>query len=137
MWKNSLTFFVGSLIIIVLICPSCFQGEKSVQNILLGEWNATWNGNGEISEEMEGVLTMNGKISFFADGTAMIEAYGYKGCAFSCDTLTTHIHWELDEFVLRFLENDDAYGLPYTIQKINDKSIELALIDDIRLSLTK
>lgn len=137
MWNNSLTFFISTVATIILISPSCSQKEKSAQNLLLGEWNATWNGSAEISKEMDGALTMNGKISFFEDGTAMIEAYGYKGCAFSCDTLTTHIHWELDDVVLRFLENDDMYGLPYTIQKISSNSIELALIDDIRLSLTK
>ncbi|MCC5931777.1 MAG: hypothetical protein JJU28_21200 [Cyclobacteriaceae bacterium] len=137
MWNNSSLFFLPFLTTLALIWSSCLSKEKNADTMLLGEWHATWNGSGEVSDEMEEALTMDGKISFFADGTAIIEAYGYKGCAFTCDTLTTHINWKLDNQVLRFLENDDAFGLPYTIEKINSQSIELALIDDIRLSLTK
>ena len=107
--------------------------------MLVGEWTAHWETTLEDSlmEISEEGLRMNGRIVFKPDGTAEISAYGFKGCIFSDDTLVSDISWKLDDNVLRFMDKGDEQGLPYNIKQMTDKELQLTLLDDIRLTLTR
>ncbi len=107
--------------------------------MLIGDWDALWitELDDSLIEISENGLRMNGKITFMPDGKAEISAYGFKGCIFSDDTLTSIISWKLDENTLRFIDKGDDQGLPYNIKKMSDEELELTLLEDIQLILTK
>ncbi len=130
------TLFVA--VIVVLNFVQC-STKKSREEILIGEWNAQWITELEDSlmDISEDGLTMNGKITFMSDGKAEISAYGFKGCIFSDDTLTSVISWKLDENTLRFIDEGDDQGLPYNIKKLTEEELDLTLLEDIQLKLTR
>jgi len=113
--------------------------EKSKEEIILGEWKAHWETMPDESfpDMKDEDLKMDGIIRFADDGKVEISAYGFDGCIFSDDTLTNILNWQLDERVLRFIDNNDDHGLPYNIVKFNSKELHLTLLEDINLTLSR
>ena len=134
-------FFNQSIVILASIIFSLHAcgPEKSKEEIILGEWNAHWETTPDESfpDIKDEHLKMNGIIRFADDGKVEISAYGFDGCIFSDDTLTNILNWKLEERVLRFIDNDDDHGLPYNIVKFNSKELQLSLLEDINLTLSR
>ena len=113
--------------------------KKSKEEVILGEWKAHWETAAD--ESLPGIdgesLKMNGKIRFMNDGKVEISAFGFDGCIFSDDTLNNILNWKLDDTVLRFIDKGDEHGLPYTINKFKSDELQLTLLEDINLTLSR
>ncbi len=133
---QKLHFFSFS-VCILLLALNCSE-KKSEDQVILGEWKAEWETNGQDLPDMNPHnLHMNGKIHFYDDGTVEISAYGYHGCVFSSDTLRNKLHWKLDDNVLHFVDQGDEQGLPYNINKLTDNELKMTLMNDIYLTLKR
>lgn len=110
------------------------QQKASPEGQLKGSWQAEWimDPNPE-----DGAQTMNGKFEFFPGGKVHIEAYGFNGCLFACDTLSNDLLWTLDHDTLCITDKKDHSGLFYKIQYFSDDSIHMVLLDDIHIALQK
>lgn len=136
--NNFLRLTVSVLSIIIFILGGCSQ-EKNKSETIVGEWNAYWETKPD--ESLPGLdgdnLKMNGIINFMDNGKVEISAFGYDGCIFSDDTLKNILNWKLDDTVLRFIDQGDDHGLPYTIHKFTDTEMQLTLLEDINLTLSR
>ena len=79
---------------------------------------------------------MDGELIFYPD-SVQINAFGFPGCIFSSDTLRHSLKWVISSDTLNLLNEDDVYGMSYTIKSITDETVELQLMDDILLTLSK
>ena len=129
-------YFLNSIILSGFLSFSLgCQTGSSQEKMILGEWQAEWL-DAETGEDLHNKC-MNGKISFYKDGTAEIAAYGYKGCTLSNDTLINSIHWKIEDDMLQFMEADRDFGLPYNIKSLASKEAKFTLLDDIHLILKR
>jgi len=125
------------LLFTVALCFQCSH-ETSREAIIVGKWKACWKTSGNaLSNLSPEDLMMEGRMEFDNKRLVVIQAYGHEGCIFSSDTLTHQLNWKLDGNTLRFIDNKEDHGLPYTIQTIKEKTIELKLLEDIYLTLEK
>lgn len=113
--------------------------KNSKEQEIIGEWKASWETKADetIPTQYGENLKMDGRIKFMENGTVEIVAYGYEGCIFSDDTLTNTLNWKLDDKVLRFIDNGDDTGLPYSILKFSSQELQLSLLEDIHLTLQR
>ena len=113
--------------------------KQSKEEIIVGEWNAHWETVPD--ESLPGIagenLKMNGAIHFQESGKVDISAYGFQGCIFSDDTMNNTLNWELADSILRFIDEGDEFGLPYKINKFEKNEIQLVLLEDINLTLSR
>lgn len=135
------TFFRKTLPILttaVFTIAGCMNKQDKTETIL-GEWKAHWETKADesFSELKAENLQMEGIIKFNADGKVEISAFGYDGCIFSDDTLRNILNWKIDDSVIRFIDNGDEHGLPYTINKFTNSEMHLTLLDDINLTLSR
>lgn len=135
---NFLRTFTVSSFLIALLMTSC-SGNKGKEATIIGEWQALWQTS--VDENMKGMtdqnLQMNGLITFMEDGKVEISAYGYDGCIFYEDTLMNTLTWKINESELRFIDQGDDQGLPYTINKFSADELHLTLLEDINLTLSR
>jgi len=124
-------FWVFFLLSAVFSCGEETQKEK----ILIGSWQAKWTIRATSNDSS--TQPMDGKFIFYKNGEVMIEAYGFDGCPFACDTLSNTLHWKLEENVLHIIDKNDESGIPYHIDKFSEKQIQLVLLDDIYLTLNR
>jgi hypothetical protein len=115
------------------------NSEKTKEKQIIGEWNAHWQTKPDesFSELKIENLQMEGVMKFNADGKVEISAFGYEGCIFSDDTLRNVLNWKMDETVIRFIDQGDDLGLPYTINKFTTDELHLTLLEDINLTLRR
>lgn len=136
--NNFLKLTVSLLSIIIFTLGGCSQ-DKNRSEVIVGEWRAFWETTPD--ESLPGLdgdnLKMNGVINFMDNGKVEISAFGYDGCIFSDDTLKNILNWKLDDTVLRFIDQGDDHGLPYTINKFTEKEMQLTLLEDINLTLSR
>ena len=113
--------------------------ESDRSDAIIGEWDAHWETKADESfSEMDNEdLHMNGTIKFNPNGKVEIAAFGYEGCIFSDDTLKNILNWKIDDSVLRFIDKGDDQGLPYRIMKFTDNELQLTLLEDINLTLSR
>ena len=134
-------FFSLSISVVfgLLVFVNCCGPKKDREELIIGDWNAYWETKPD--ESLPGLagenLKMNGIVKFMDDGKAEIYAYGFEGCIFSDDTLKSIINWKLDDTVLRFIDKGDEHGLPYTIAKFSNHELQLTLLEDINLTLSR
>jgi hypothetical protein len=131
-----ISFTVFSVVSILIV--GCDNNRKKEDQIL-GEWEAHWETVAEegYSELKAENLRMDGFIKFNADGKVEIAAFGYDGCIFSDDTLRNVLNWRIDDSVIRFIDDGDDHGLPYTINKFSRDEMQLTLLKDINLTLRR
>ncbi|MEM7548076.1 MAG: hypothetical protein AAF363_00270 [Bacteroidota bacterium] len=120
---------------------SCSGPQKEeADRKIIGKWKALWttdpSGYPENLSETK-KFTMNGEIEFNEDGKITINAYGYEDCIFSSDTMNHTLNWKIQGDTMNFFSGEDPYGIPYQIQKLESNNVELLLMEDIKLSLTK
>jgi hypothetical protein len=130
--------YFNSFIIILLLtsCESSRRGANTEK--IVGEWSARWRTHSNAFPSFEDEnLTMEGKIVFNNDGNANIVAYGFQGCIFTSDTLLNKLNWRLQNDTISLINEKDFFNLSYKIKEINDSLIELELMQDIHLTLTR
>lgn len=128
-----------SVIAFIYLTYTACETNRQQNHELIGEWKACWETKADesFSELKTENLRMDGIITFSPDGKVEITAFGYEGCIFSDDTLRNVLNWKLDDTVLRFIDQQDEYGLPYTIQKFTNNEMQLTLLEDINLILRR
>ena len=135
---NFFSIVVSVLPVLFFVLEGC-EFKKSKEEIIVGEWKAHWETVPD--ESLPGIagdnLKMNGAINFRESGEVEISAYGFEGCIFSDDTMKNTLNWELADSVLRFIDKGDDYGLPYKINKFGKNKIQLVLLEDINLTLSR
>ncbi len=123
-------------ILVLLALVGC-TSEVEKDQTFLGKWDAQWRTLPESFPGMEDMdFTMSGVIAFSPDSVA-ITAYGYEGCIFSEDTLRHALGWRTANDSLHLLNEKDVYGMSYKVLSRSESKIELQLMEDIFLTLTK
>jgi len=103
-----------------------------------GSWHARWFAQ---PGAFEGVgsdvkLEMYGRFDFLKDSLT-IHAYGFPGCLFGADTLVHTQAWEMAGDSLFLLTDQNRRGIFYLIKEKKADNVQLQLMDDIFISLTK
>ena len=132
----------SSLIIIFLLigCSSNRENVNSdIDNTWIGTWEAEWKTGAEAFPEVSGIdnFSMNGNLTFGSDGLVEIAAFGFPGCIFSSDTLQHQLNWQVRNDTLNLRSENDPYGIPYNIIELSGNRVELRLMEDITLTLTR
>lgn len=126
------------LFIIVAACGSSKEEKANQRPVaMIGTWAAKWETPSESYPEMlDTEFFMNGEFTFTKD-SLKIENNGYPGCIFNVDTIAHTQSWYVANDTL-FLYNDpEVLGMSYLIKSMNQSSIELQLMDDIFVTLSK
>lgn len=126
----------GSVLLILLVSCSGTP-ERPRPSEWQGSWNAKWETLPASYPGVEGMsFTMNGSF-IFSDDSLTVRADGYEGCIFSPDTIKHTQTWYVKNDTL-FLQNDPEFqGMTYRIKGKTENQIELQLLDDIFVTLTK
>ena len=85
-------------------------------------------------ENME--FSMTGNFIFTPDSLT-VKANGYEGCIFNSDTLSHTQSWYVKNDTLFLMTEPDQAGMTYRVKSQTRKIIELQLMDDIFVTLTK
>ena len=116
-----------------------FSNMKESNEITLeGRWDAIWETSPETFGRIDDVeyFTMNGKFIFHGNSITII-AHGYQGCVFGVDTVKHSQKWKLQNDTLYLVNKTNTKGIEYFIRSKNDNSIELQLMEDIFITLTR
>jgi hypothetical protein len=125
------------LYFLILILVSCDTHKKPSQR-LLGEWSATWSMQPEAFPDVhDQTFVMNGKVDFLEEGSVKILAFGYPGCIFSSDTLLNQLQWRLQNDTINLINDADQFNLSYRIMEMSETLVQLELMEDIHLTLTR
>lgn len=126
-----------SFLFIAIVFYSCTSSTEQASS-WSGSWKAEWATDPASFGEIEGITdyTMNGEF-IFENKSLNIKAYGHEGCVFSTDTLDHNLMWNVKGDSLILINDDDTPGMIYTIKSSSSERIELQLLDDIMLTLTK
>ena len=136
--RTSLRNAFPSILLLWLTFSCTTPSKDESRTTLMGSWYAQWVTDPASFPEVTNIesFTMNGKIIFHADSVE-INAYGFPGCIFSADTLRHSLKWEVKNDTINFLNEDDIYGMSYTIKELKEDIVRLQLMDDIFLTLKK
>ncbi|MEM6736547.1 MAG: hypothetical protein AAGC64_09005 [Bacteroidota bacterium] len=125
------------LIFIAISCVSESSPERP--RAWVGEWTAEWKTPPESPsyrgiEDME--FYMDGKFIFTTDSLT-VQNYGYPGCIFAIDTLKHTQSWKVSNDTLFSINDPKTPGITYKITSLSENKIELQLMEDIFVTLTK
>jgi len=126
------------LAVITFHFAGCQSEMKSFDNFT-GAWNAHWavEDTDELSDLDSSLLRMNGKLVFSPDGKVEISAFGFDGCIFSEDTAREVLDWKSDNLELTLIDEGNDHGISYTITSLTKNEIDLVLLNDIHLKLSR
>ena len=130
--------FIPVLLIILSACGGSTEEKKMERPAeFVGEWSAKWETPADSYPELADTeFFMNGKFTFSSDSLT-IENKGFPGCIFNIDTISHTQSWYVSNDTL-FLYNDpEVLGMSYVIKERTQTKMELQLMDDIFVSLTK
>jgi hypothetical protein len=133
--RNLFSVFIISYLVFLLACNG--EGEK-MDNHLAGNWYAKWE---LINPELTGIfkpeqMIMEGEVFFDADH-ARIRAFGFDGCAFTSDTSENVLYYKKNDTILNLFNDENDVIFSYVIKSEEQNSMELLLMDDINLTLTR
>ncbi len=103
-----------------------------------GDWNARWETPPASYPGLDSTMTfyMNGSFVITADSLT-VNANGFEGCIFNSDTLTHTQSWSVSNDTLFLLSAPQQAGITYTVKSFRSDRIELQLMEDIFVTLTK
>lgn len=133
--KLLLLLFLLSVGLLFTRCSQNNAGED-----LIGKWEANWKTSKNAFPNVKNNVsfTMNGLMEFEPnDQSVTITAYGYPGCIFSSDTLRHSQKWKVKSDTLELLNDGDIHGITYLIKKKSQDKIELVLMGDIMIELSR
>ncbi len=120
-----------------MLMIGCSERKEGSTN-LQGTWNAKWktlpSSFGGISEITS--FEMNGNFIFKDDSLTVI-ANGYPGCVFGVDTIQHTQLWDLTNDSLHLISENNIRGISYKIESMDDRTVELKLMEDIFLTLSR
>jgi len=134
MRRFSSGFLLLSLFVLFTFC----NDKNSEKSLFQGKWKANWSTSKEAFPEVgnDVALNMEGWVEFDEDEVT-ITAYGFPGCIFSADTLTHSQKWVLRSDTLELLNEGDMRGISYLLKEKTDSRVQLVLMGDIFLDLTR
>lgn len=115
------------------------ENESNKPNEWLGEWKAEWETPPESPsyagiEDME--FYMDGMFTFTEDSLT-VQNNGYPGCIFAVDTLKHTQLWSVSNDTLITFNDPQTPGMTYKITSSDTDRIQLQLMEDIFVTLTK
>ena len=120
-----------------MVLNSCSTKTLESRNALEGYWKVIWETLPESYPGMEGMnFKTDGSMNFTGDSVT-ITINGFRNCIFNEDTLTNTTQWKISNDTLYLVNDDGEYGMSYIITSMRSSSIDLKLMDDIFLHLTK
>ena len=126
------------LLIIALASCSGTNSEKANNSSKWkGEWKAEWETPPESYpgvEDME--FYMNGQFTFTEDSLT-VTVNGYPGCIFNVDTISHTQAWKVSGDTLLLYNDPELPGMTYLIKTMSDDQIQLQLMEDIFVTLSK
>ena len=129
--------------IFLLFIFSCSSNTSETANdkpaAWLGEWRAEWETPPESPsyagiEDME--FYMDGRFTFTEDSLT-VQNNGYPGCIFAVDTLKHTQLWGISSDTLMTFNDPNTPGMTYRITALADDRIQLQLMEDIFITLTR
>jgi len=128
-------------IYIALLVLGCTTGNQKEEKPgeWIGEWKAEWETPPESPsyagiEDME--FYMDGMFAFTEDSLT-VQNNGYPGCIFAVDTLKHTQLWNIQGDTLLTFNDANSPGMTYKIKTISEDRIELQLMEDIFVTLSK
>lgn len=115
------------------------QDMESKQLLSEVRWKAEWNTPSDAPsyaniEDME--FYMDGMFAFNGDSLT-VQNNGYPGCIFAVDTLQHTQLWDVSRGALITYNDPSNPGMTYTIISIAEDRVELQLMEDIFVTLSK
>lgn len=129
-------FLVFAIILFFVACSGSNEGAEEVD--FQGQWSARWQADSTSFGEMPPGTSyeMRGFFVFHEDSLE-VTTYGYEGCIFGQDTLSHKQRWLVQGDSLNLLSDYDETGMSYSIKRATTSRIELQLLDDIAVTLTR
>jgi hypothetical protein len=132
---------IGSFIltyVLVWMGWSCSDSKSAAHPYLLGDWYAEWStADPGFASIFPDQLNMKGTLHFDKKGKVQITAFGFPGCIFSHDTIANNLSWKVVGDSMTLANDDDRFKIFYNIRKIEEGKIDLVLMDDIWLTLSR
>jgi len=107
-------------------------------NPFVGHWKAQWSmsKNNQFVLSSDKSSSMHGLFSFEKEGSVSIKGFGHPDCLFSEDTISYTANWFTTTTQL-FIGHNEENKFNYDIKSIKNNEIQLTLLGDISLILTK
>lgn len=132
---NISVFLVG--LFVACSGPTNQTAEKPRPEEWQGSWKAEWVTPPESYPDVENMaFTMDGSFVFNKDSLT-VNANGFEGCIFNVDTLSHTQLWYVENDTLFLLNDPEVTGMTYQIKEKSDNMIQLQLMEDIFVTLTK
>jgi len=127
----------GFIILLIMVFSFSCNNRNEKDFSLEGEWLANWE---TLPESYPGIndvdFTMDGFFNFDGENVTII-ANGYPGCIFNIDTIEHTQNWKISNDTLFLFTDPEVISLSYKIKKLNEDSVELKLMEDIFVTLSK
>lgn len=134
------SYFLITLFASVLFF-GCSSTKENEHPTIVGEWKAMWSTDpaaypAELSKTKK--FNMEGFLSFTDKGELTINAFGYKDCIFSSDTMKHSLNWKMvGDTAISFYSGEDVHGIHYQLEDLKKDKAKLVLMGDINISLTR
>jgi hypothetical protein len=127
-------YWVGILVILM----ACQTTDSERPTAWQGHWEASWQTSAESFAQTDQItdFTMNGFFTFEGDSLT-VTAQGYPGCIFGPDTISHTQGWIVRNDSLLLINEDEQFGISYQVKAMSSNKIELQLLDDIFVTLSK
>ena len=130
----------GVFVLISLLVFSC-TSSNDTQFERPGDWQGIWDARWEtLPESYPGIedmeFYMNGNFTFTSDSLT-VQANGFEGCIFNVDTLIHTQSWYVSNDTLFLMNDPELVGMTYKVKSKTDNQIELQLMEDIFVTLTR
>lgn len=132
------------ILFVLTACLGCDRKKEdkpenfNLSENIIGRWEARWEMTGkEVEDYAPRQRKMAGEMAFFENGEVKVTSYGFKGCVFMTDTSVNTMNWKIENQVLRFMDKRDVHGIPYNIEQADVDKIQLSIMENIHLTLTR
>ncbi|MBC6409203.1 MAG: hypothetical protein GDA42_01910 [Ekhidna sp.] len=141
---------ISLLVITVVVLTSCSspsnENDRPVTStdspdissaVWIGNWKAEWETPPDSYPDLKDMeFYMNGRFVFSKDSLTVINN-GYPGCIFAADTLKHTQSWKVSNDTLVSYNDTSTPGMIYKVKSLSENGIELQLMEDIFVTLTK
>lgn len=128
-------------IIVLLLGAVACTSPSSETPSRPAEWLGTWKAEWETPpESYPGIVDMEFYMDgqfVFSEDSLIVSNNGYPGCIFAIDTLKHSQIWEVRNDTLFTLNEPDSPGMSYKVLTYSENQIQLRLLDDIFVTLSK
>ena len=127
--------------ILVVLLASCSTASRNNERPIewIGEWKAEWHTPPE-SPSYQGIVDMEFYMDgafIFTEDSLTVQNNGYPGCIFAIDTLVHTQLWSISSDTLLTYNDSNNTGMTYQIKSVDKDQIQLQLMDDIFVKLSR